>query len=78
MRFIIGLILGVGLGAVVGYLFNDLLQDEAMRFQQANDVILEQARQREREALGRQGEPGSAETAAPSQAPPEPEAPAAP
>lgn len=53
MRFIFGLIFGAGLGFVAGWAWGDLIRDQAQAYEQANDVMLGQARAREREAMAR-------------------------
>jgi hypothetical protein len=53
MRFILGLLFGAGLGFVAGWAWGDLLRDQATAYESANDVMLEQARAREREAMAR-------------------------
>jgi hypothetical protein len=53
MRFILGIIFGAGLGFVAGWAWSDLIRDQQQAYEQANDVMLGQARAREREAMNR-------------------------
>jgi hypothetical protein len=64
MRFIFGVIFGGALGFLAGWAWSDLIRDQQQAYEQANDVMLNQARSREREAMARgiQNLAGQAET----------------